>query len=163
MAMAKDADPDWEVVTVRPTDPTVNDAMTRMQGSQFVMLNRTVETLLLMGYSVHKRQVSNGPDWIRSERWDIRGVPDVPGQPSLRQMQTLARKVLLERFGLVAHTEKREMEVYALKVAKGGEKMTPSAGDPNGLPDENDQGNGATTTMHVTNLSMSELALVLKS
>jgi uncharacterized protein (TIGR03435 family) len=54
------------------------------------------------------------------------------------------------------------MEVYALTVAKGGEKMTPSAGDPNGLPDENDQGNGATTTMHVTNMSMSELALVLK-
>ena len=162
LAMAKDADPDWEVVTVRPTDPTVNNAMTRMEGRQFVMLNRTVETLLLIGYSAHERQVVNGPDWIRSERWDIRGVPDVPGQPGLRQMQTLARKVLTERFGLVTHTEKREMEVYALTVAKGGEKMTPSAGDPNGLPDENDQGNGATTTMHVTNMSMSELALVLK-
>lgn len=161
-AMAKDADPDWEVVTVRPTDPTVNNANMQMEERQFVMSNRSVETLLLIGYSAHKRQVVNGPDWIRSEHWDIRGVPDVPGQPSLRQMQTLARKVLTERFGLVAHTEKREMEVYALTVAKGGQKMTPSAGDPNGLPDENDQGNGATTTMHVTNMSMAELALVLK-
>jgi uncharacterized protein (TIGR03435 family) len=161
-AMAKDADPDWEVVTIRPTDPTVTNASIQMKGRQFVLENRLVETLLLFGYGVHKKQIVNAPDWIRTEHWDIRGVPDVPGQPGLRQMQSLTRKVLVERFGLVTHSEKREMEVYALTVAKGGQKMTPSAGDPNGLPDENDQGNGVTTTMHVTNMSMSELALVLK-
>ena len=161
-AMAKDADPDWEVVTVRPTDPTVTNASISMNGRQFVMDNRSVETLLLVGYGVHKKQIVNAPDWIRTERWDIRGVPDVPGQPSLRQMQALARKVLAERFGLVTHTEKREMEVYALTMAKSGEKMTPSAGDPNGLPDENDSDNGGVRTMRAANMSMGEFALIMK-
>jgi uncharacterized protein (TIGR03435 family) len=160
--MAKDADPDWDVVTVRPTDPTVTNASIQMKGRQFVMENRTVETLLLVGYGVHKKQVVNAPDWIRTERWDVRGVPDVPGEPSLRQMQILARKVLAERFGLVTHTEKREMEVYALTVAKSGEKMTPSASDPNGLPDENDRENGGVRMMQAANISMPDFALMMK-
>ena len=111
-----------EAGNVRPTDPAVNNASIRKDGRQFVLENRSVETLLLVGYGVHKRQIVNAPDWIRTERWDARGVPDVPGQPSLRQMQALARKVLTERFGLVTHTEKREMEVYALTVAKSGRR-----------------------------------------
>jgi len=161
-AMAKDADPDWEVVTVRPTDPAATNASIRMNGRQFVLENRSVETLLLAGYGVQKKQIVNAPDWIGTERWDVRGVPDVPGQPSLWQMQALARKVLTERFGLVTHTEKREMEVYALTLAKSGEKMTPSAGDPNGLPDENDRENGGVRMMRASNMSMSDFALIMK-
>lgn len=160
--MAANADPDWEVVTVKRTDPAENNASVRMDGREFVMTNRSVETLLLIGYSVHKKQIVNAPDWIRTERWDIKGIPDVPGQPSLRQMQALARKVLTERFGLVTHTEQREMDVYALTVAKSGEKMTPSAGDPNGLPDENDSENGGVRTMRAANISIGEFALIMK-
>lgn len=160
--MAANADPDWEVVTVKAADPAENGASVRMDGREFVMTNRSVETLLLIGYSVHKKQIVNAPDWIRTERWDIKGIPDVPGQPSLKQMQALARRVLTERFGLVTHTEKREMDVYALTVAKGGEKMTPSAGDPNGVPDENDGENGGIRTMRVANISMPEFALIMK-
>jgi uncharacterized protein (TIGR03435 family) len=77
-------------------------------------------------------------------------------------MQVLARKVLTERFGLVTHTEKRQMDVYALTLAKGGEKMTPSAGDPNGVPDENDNDNGGVRTMRAANISMAEFALIMK-
>jgi uncharacterized protein (TIGR03435 family) len=160
--MAADADPDWDVVTVKPADPAENNASVRMDGREFVMTNRSVETLLLIGYSVHKKQIVNAPDWIRTERWDIKGIPDVPGQPSLRQMQALARKVLTARFGLVAHTEKREMDVYALTASKSGEKMTPSGGDPNGLPDENDNENGGVRTMRAANISMGEFALIMK-
>jgi uncharacterized protein (TIGR03435 family) len=161
-AMAKDADPDWEVATVRPTDPAVTNASIRMDGRQFVLENRTVETLLLAGYGVHKRQIVDAPDWIATERWDIKGVPDTPGQPSLKQMQSLVRKILTERFGLVTHTGTRELAVYALTVAKGGEKMTQSAGDPNGLPDENDRENGGERTMRVANSSMGDFSLVMK-
>ena len=161
-AMAKDADPDWEVVTVKPTDPTVNNANMQMEGRQFVMSNRSVETLLLVGYSAHKSQVVNAPEWVRTARWDIRGVPDTPGRPSLRQMQGLTRKLLVERFGLVTHSEKREMEVYALRVAKGGEKLTPSAADPHALPEENDRENGGQRTMQAANISMSDFALMMK-
>lgn len=160
--MAADDDPDWEVVTVKAADPGKNSASSGMEGREFVMTNRSVQTLLLIGYSVHPKQIVNAPDWIRTERWDIRGIPDVQGEPSLKQMQSLARKVLMERFGLVTHSEKRQMDVYAITVAKGGEKMTRSAGDPNGVFDENDGDNGGVISMRTANISMPEFALVMK-
>ena len=159
--MARDADPDWEVVTVRPGDPNGHNAGFHLEGRQVFIERKTVMDMLLVGYEMHKKQIANEPDWAHSEIWDVKGVPDTPGKPSLRQLQGLVRKALVERFGLVTHTEQREMEVYALTVTKGGHKMTPSAGDPNGLPNENDNG-GTIVNMRVENMSMKEFALLTK-
>jgi len=163
-AMAKDADPDWDVVTVKARDP--NDANGNssigMKGSQFALVNRTVEAMLQAGYGVQKTQIVGAPHWIETERWDVQGVPDVPGRPSLKQMQSLIRKVLAERFGLKLHRESKELSVYAITVAKGGEKMARSVGDPNGVPDENDSQNNGLVTMRVTNMSMGELAMIFQ-
>jgi uncharacterized protein (TIGR03435 family) len=105
-----------------------------------------------------RSRLAGVPGWVETERWDVAGVPDVPGHPNHRQAQILTRKLLEERFGLKAHTETREMPVYAITVAKGGEKMARSTGDPNGAPDENDNGNGGLETMRLTNVTMGEFA-----
>ena len=55
------------------------------------------------------------------------------------------------------------MEVYALTLAKGGEKMTPSAGDPNGLLSETERDNGGQRTLQLTNSSLGDLVWLLKS
>jgi uncharacterized protein (TIGR03435 family) len=159
-AMAKDADPDWEVVTVKARDrsDTNNAESMNMQGRQLVIANRTVEGMLAFAYGVQKVQIVGAPGWIETERWDVHGLPDVPGHPSLRQTQSLIRKLLAERFGLKLHRETKELAVYAVTVAKGGEKMARSAGDPNGTPDENERSNGGVVTMRMTNMSMSEFA-----
>jgi uncharacterized protein (TIGR03435 family) len=163
-AMAKDADPDWDVVTVKardPNDPNGN-ASIGMKGSQFALINRTVETMLMAGYGVQKSQIVGAPHWIETEKWDVQGVPDVPGRPSLKQMQSLIRKVLAERFGLKLHRESRELSVYAITVAKGGEKMARSMGDPNGLPDESDNASNGLVTMRATNISMVDFAMMFQ-
>jgi uncharacterized protein (TIGR03435 family) len=54
------------------------------------------------------------------------------------------------------------MSVYALTVAKGGPKLTNSAGDPNGVMNENDRDNGGQRTMQTSNMSMEDFALVMK-
>jgi uncharacterized protein (TIGR03435 family) len=158
--MAKDADPDWDVVTVKARDPneTGNSQSMSMKGRQFVIVNRSVEGMLMFAYGVHKKQIVGAPSWIATERWDVRGVPDIPGAPSLKQAQTLTRRLLEERFGLKVHRETKELAVYAITVAKGGEKMTRSAGDPKGTPDENERSNGGQVTMRMTNMSMGEFA-----
>jgi uncharacterized protein (TIGR03435 family) len=159
-AMAKDADPDWEVVTVKARDrsETNNSESTSVQGRQLAIANRTVEGMLAFAYGVQKVQIVGAPGWIETERWDVQGLPDVPGHPSLRQTQSLIRKLLAERFGLKLHRETKELAVYAITVAKGGEKMARSAGDPNGTPDENERSNGGVVTMRMTNMSMGEFA-----
>jgi uncharacterized protein (TIGR03435 family) len=158
--MAKDANPGWDVVSVKPhdqSDPSNNQSL-NFKGRQFVMVNRAVEGMLLFAYSLQKVQIVGAPHWIETERWDVQGLPDLPGHPSLKQMQTLTRKLLEERFGLKVHKETRELSVYAITVAKGGEKIAPSAGDANSPPSENENSNGGVVTMRMTNMSMGEFA-----
>jgi uncharacterized protein (TIGR03435 family) len=158
--MAKDADPGWDVVSVKahdPNDPSNNQSMS-MNGRQFVVVNRTVQGMLLFAYGMHKKEIVGAPGWTETERWDVQGVLDVPGHPSLKQTQSLTRKLLEERFGLKVHRETKELAVYTITVARSGEKLTRSAGDPNGTPDENERSNGGVVTMRMTNMSMGELA-----
>ena len=117
--------------------------------------------MLLFGCGLHKRQLVNAPDWLATDRWDVRGIPDVPGQPSLKQMQSLVCKVLAERFGLVSHTERRELVVYALTVAKGGPKMKKSTRDPDALQSDWDQQNGWQQSIQMGNTTMGGFALEL--
>jgi uncharacterized protein (TIGR03435 family) len=112
----------------------------------------------MFAYGMHKKEIVRAPEWIESERWDVQGVPDVPGNPSLKQAQGLTRKLLEERFGLKAHKETKELAVYAITLAKGGEKMARSAGDPNGTPGEWESSSGGQVTMRMTSMSMGEFA-----
>ena len=52
--MAKDADPDWDVVTVHPSDPNRKDATFDVRGRHIIIGNRTVETMMLLGYGVQR-------------------------------------------------------------------------------------------------------------
>jgi uncharacterized protein (TIGR03435 family) len=160
LVMAKDADPDWEVATVRPSDPNARNNTFDVRGRHVVIENQPVEMMLMMAFGVQKSQVVDVPDWVRTERFDVVGMPDVEGKPNLRQFQSLVRKLLTERFGLKTHTEQREMPVFALRVAKGGTKIAKSTGDPNGLPREDGEG-GNIPTCRFANTSMADLALYL--
>src|SRR5262249_12371318 len=46
-----------------------------------------------------------------------------PGMASLPQMRVMVQKLITDRFGLKFHDDKREMQAYAITVAKGGEKI----------------------------------------
>lgn len=161
-AMAKDADPDWEVVTVRPANPNEMASGFQFHVRDQEVQRKTVQDMMLVGYGLDKSQILNAPDWVRSDIWDAKGFANVPGQPSLTQFQGMVRKLLVERFGLKYHTEQRELPVYAITVAKDGVKMQKSAGDPNGIPSESDNGNGVEATMQASNMNVDELALMLK-
>ena len=161
--MARDADPDWEAVTVRPTDPNTKDDPFMIVGRHLTMQNRSVENLLLLGYGVHKSEILGAPEWVHTAHFDVDGVPDVEGQPNTQQMQSLMRKLLAERFGMKLHREHRSMPVYALVVAKGGPKLDASKGDPSGLPDERLLRNGGEQTIKMVNANMGDLALMMFS
>ena len=158
--MAKDQDPGWDVVTVRPSDPNDKNDKFDLRGRRLIIENQPVEVMLMMAYGLQKSQIIGAPEWVRTERFDTEGVADLDGAPNLKQYQGLVRKLLAERFGLKAHHEQRELPVFALTIAKGGEKLARSGGDPNGLPRDNAQG-GIIRTHRFTNTSMSEFALMM--
>jgi uncharacterized protein (TIGR03435 family) len=159
--MAKDADPDWEVATVRAADQYATSDHIDMHGRHVQLENETVEVLLLFGYNVQKNQIANAPDWVKTERWTVDGLADVDGEPNVAQLQTMIRKVLTERFGLKLHREQREMAVYALTVAKGGAKLIPNTSDPDGVPDQQGGHGTGWVTYRYKNVTMPELGLML--
>lgn len=160
--MAKDADPDWSVTAVKPSDPNDRVSGDNFVGSRYTIERKTVVQMLSLGYGVQQRQITGAPDWAATDNWDTSGIPDVPGEPDQQQRQALVRKLLAERFGLKVHTEQREMPVYGLVLAKGGPKIKPSAHDPNDVPDLSGSGNRVQQSMSFTNLSMADLATGLQ-
>ena len=159
--MAKDADPDWDVATVKPTASMEAGDQVDIHGRHVTLDRDTVEILLLIGYAAQKDQIVGLPDWAKTVRWDIDGVASGDGEPNLTQFQAMVRKILAERFGLAVHHEQRVMPVLALRVAKGGVKLTPNSSDLNGLPDHDYRHNAGQVTGTFQNTSMRDLALML--
>jgi uncharacterized protein (TIGR03435 family) len=162
--MPKGADPDWEVVTVKPRDPYTKSDYIDAHGRHVAFQNETAENLLLFGYNVQKNQIANAPDWVKMERCDVDGLADVDGEPNVAQLQALARKALAERFGLQLHREQREMPVFALRADKGGPKLATNTSDPNGQRNEHRSAAGVGWhTYAYTNTSMPVFVLDILS
>jgi uncharacterized protein (TIGR03435 family) len=58
------------------------------------------------------------PDWARTERYDIRARTSKPS--SRQEILTMLQTLLADRFAMKVHREVREMDIYALIVAKPG-------------------------------------------
>jgi uncharacterized protein (TIGR03435 family) len=125
--MARDAQPGFEVATIKPSKPGQHGKNIDFEGRHLTALNFNVDDLIALAYGLHTKQILGAPAWFDSELFDIDGVPDVPGEPNDRQADTMLAKLLADRFALKFHHEQRELSVFAIAVAKGGPKMTLSA------------------------------------
>jgi uncharacterized protein (TIGR03435 family) len=122
--MAADADPAFEVATIKPSDPDARERGARVQDSNITLRNLTLTELVRNVYDVHPNLLIGLPAWASSERYDISGKPDVPGQPNGDQLKIMLRKLLADRFQLTFHKDQRELPVFSLSVLKSGAKIT---------------------------------------
>ena len=129
--MAADADPTFEVATIKPTDPDFRGKGFGGPPGRFLTKGTTLDDLLMYAYSVHTKQIAGGPDWLESQRFDIEAKPDTPGSASDKQNRAMMRKLLVSRFNLKFHEEKRDLSAFVLSVNKGGPKLDKSEDDPN--------------------------------
>jgi uncharacterized protein (TIGR03435 family) len=68
--------------------------------------------------------IEGGPNWIRSERFEIDARSD--GHPSILMMQgPMLQTILEDRFKLKIHRETRQGPVYELALGKGSPKLKP--------------------------------------
>ncbi|HZQ54385.1 MAG TPA: M56 family metallopeptidase [Bryobacteraceae bacterium] len=158
--MAADANPTFEVATIKPSKPGAPGKGYMVRGRKFSTLNTTLTNLITFAYGVEKRQVVGGPDWIATDKFDLDAQPDGEGQPNDKQWKRMVQKLLADRFQLKFHHEQRELPVYALVVAKSGPKLTKSQGDPNGLPGLFFTGLGRLTC---SNANMNDFASVMEN
>jgi uncharacterized protein (TIGR03435 family) len=132
--MAADADPVFEVATIKPSQPNDPTDGFHTRGRHLFIENQTVNKLVAFAYGMNGKQILGGPAWLESDRFDIDGVPDIDGTPSLKQEQGMVKRLLADRFGVTLHKEKKELSVYAITVGKSGPKLTKSIGELIGLP-----------------------------
>ena len=124
--MAATADPAFEVATIKPSPPAGGGVMFTLRARKFQAKNCSAKELIKIAYNVRGRQVIGGPGWIEDTKFDVEAEPDIPGVPSEEQTRTMVRKLVEERFGLKAHMEQREFQVYAMVVDKNSAKLVKS-------------------------------------
>ncbi len=104
----------------------------------------SMKTIIQWAYDVQDYQVTGGPSWAASERWNILAKPaaaegpqeapatyekmtDVQRTQFMKLVRLRTQALLADRFQLTLRHETREQTAYALVVAKNGAKLKESA------------------------------------
>ncbi len=110
--------PEFEVISVKPSvsedsNPTIDAPV----GGRLAARNVSVNWLIKFAWKLRWDQISGGPGWISSAKFDVeaRAADPASREDQLRQM---TRALLMARFGLRVHRETRQEQIYALIVAK---------------------------------------------
>jgi uncharacterized protein (TIGR03435 family) len=146
----------FEVASIRPTNspaggggrggpggapPACGGSPPTIDPGRFVITNATLYRLITMAYGKDCSSVevsefellSGGPEWIRSDKFDIEAV--IPkGSPSYTRrqlsignapkLQMMIQTLLAARFKLTLRRNIKEMSVYLLTLGKGAPKLT---------------------------------------
>ena len=125
--------PTFQVATIKPSRP--GESMTiQIRGHRFATTDCSFFDILKYAYGLHASQIVDGPEWLKTERFDILADPETESRPTSDEMKRMVRDLLADRFQFVFHRDKRDLPVYAIVVAKNGAKLTKSTRDPNGIP-----------------------------
>jgi uncharacterized protein (TIGR03435 family) len=81
----------------------------------------TARQIVLEAYRLRPYELSGGPSWIDSARFDMEGKAGTPA--TAEQLRAMLQTLLAERFQFAIHRETKEMPVYGLIIAKSGLKL----------------------------------------
>lgn len=125
MALARAQSPAFEVASVRPFQGLPLNVEMNVSGPRVTISEYGLRGLLMTAYQVESWQISGGPVWLDTDRFNI--VANAPGEgsPTGEQVRQMLQTLLAERFQLKVHREKKERPVYALVVDKHGPKLKP--------------------------------------
>lgn len=102
---------------------------------RFTAINVPLKMLIQFAYEIPESRILDAPGWIGATKFDIDAKADSAVDDQLRvfssnegkaQKRLMLQALLADRFKLRAHTEARELPMYALVVAKNGPKFLES-------------------------------------
>ena len=95
--------------------------------NKFIARNVPLEFLISIAFGVELNQISAKEDWLDTQLYDLVAEVDPTIQLTREQTQPLLQHLLESRFRLKTHTEDVQLPGYALVIAKGTPKLTPSS------------------------------------
>ena len=119
--------PSYEAVSIKPNrtgDPRIR--LNTAPDGGFTMTNGSLSILLGQAFPQSTVDMPGLPDWAATERFDVvaRGVTD-GSKPNGEQRALMLQKMLIERFKLKTHVEKREQPAYDLVIARSDGRLGP--------------------------------------
>lgn len=129
----------FEVASVKPTPPEtrlVGDLGT-YPGGRIRAINCTLEYLISEAFDVRPFQISGGPNWMRTNGFDIDARPpadskSIHANPSISKLpmndeqRQMMQALLVDRFQLKYHREEHEGTVYFLVKTNKKLKLEPA-------------------------------------
>ena len=148
----------FEVASIKPSQAAAESTSGIYSGhGRLDAQNVTLLRCIMGAYGVGPREVSGGPDWIHSDRFDILANADPPMNDDAALMVML-QALLADRFKLAFHRETRAIPALLLEVAKSGPKLEKAEA---GESSTNTKGSNAGITIEATRTDMDTLARVL--
>jgi uncharacterized protein (TIGR03435 family) len=122
IAQTKPSHLEFEVASIRPSPPM--DASVKIgmhiDGSQVRFNDLSVRDCMRIAWQVKDYQVV-APEWVSSDRFDI--VAKLPEGANTDQVAEMLQNLLVDRFKITFHRDKKDVAVYALIAGKGGLKL----------------------------------------
>lgn len=125
------AQPVFEVVSIRPSDPSSSGTSSRPTPNGLTVTGDDLKSLIMYAYNIHHFQIEGIPNWALGARFDIVAKIDLSAKSAVSQdwstrqrlLELRLQALLADRFKLRIHKETKEMSVYQLVVAKRGPKL----------------------------------------
>jgi len=128
--------PSFEVASIKPSDPDDHGVDIQISPDRLMVRGATPRVLIQFAYRLKsENQITDGPAWLDSKRYDIDAKEEQSQQADANKQPDPDRgtrirlelqSLLAERFHLKVTPQTKELPVYALVVAKGGPKLTPT-------------------------------------
>src|SRR5438477_122886 len=124
----------FEAATIKPSCPGHTTVQLFISPGKFTTKGQTLKGIIKFAYDIKSdNQLSGGPSWINSEKYDIEAKEEasvaaklqkLPFEEQARQVRLMVQALLADRFNLKVSHQTKDLPVYALVVAKSGPKLT---------------------------------------
>jgi uncharacterized protein (TIGR03435 family) len=137
-AQSQSSRPAFEVALIKPANSGRPGMSIETQPDRFKAINAPVSFLIQYAYGIKDFQLSGGPGWMGSDKFDI----DAKGEAQTgdREFPPMMRTLLADRFQLKFHQETKTLPVFDLVVAKDGPKFSHSPETAQGGTRRNSKG-----------------------
>jgi uncharacterized protein (TIGR03435 family) len=116
--------PQFEVASIKPAALDARGMFIRPSpGGRVSVTNMTLKELIVIAYRIQPYQISGGPVWLGSARYDISAKAENTLKD--RDLQPMLQALLADRFQLTIHRETKELPIYALVLARKDGKLGP--------------------------------------
>lgn len=113
---------EFEAASIRPASPTEErvDIGMHIDGTLVRFNDLSVQACMRIAYDMKPYQFI-GPEWIVTDRFNI--AAKIPAGTSEDEVRVMLQNLLIDRFRMAVHREKRDFPVYAMTLGKGGLKL----------------------------------------